>query len=71
MGWGEDDLRMMQEHYIYCACYSFIISSVPPQVIRHYIMGAKDPCFNGHLDCFHFGVIMNKGAVNIFMQLFV
>lgn len=32
-------------------------------------MGVEDPCFKGHLDCFQFGVIMNKGAVNIFTQL--
>ena len=37
--WGEDGFRMIQMLYIYCALFSIIITSVPPQIIGHEIPG--------------------------------
>ena len=35
----------IQVHFIYCALYiSIIITSAPPQIIKHWIPGTGDPC---------------------------
>ena len=48
-GWGHD-FRMIQVRYTYCAL-CIIITSAPPQIIRHEIPEVEDPCFSGLLIC--------------------
>ena len=43
MNWLGDGFGMIQAHYICCALYFYIITSAPPQIIRHYIPDVGDP----------------------------
>ena len=47
---GGGAFRMVRVHHIYCALHfiSITITSVPSQIIRHYVLEAGDPCPRQH-----------------------